>query len=127
MDLFEGGCRCGRLRIMASGCPLRVGVCHCIDCRKHHGALFYAAAIFPSDAVEISGPSQGFADRFFCPTCGSAVFACSGSEVEVHLGCLDVPNQLTPTYECWVSWREGWLPEFKGMNRFDRDRDEFGQ
>jgi len=21
---------------------LRVGLCHCLDCRKHHGALFYA-------------------------------------------------------------------------------------
>ncbi|NOD34574.1 MULTISPECIES: GFA family protein [unclassified Ruegeria] len=124
MNLFEGGCRCGRLRISASGRPLRVGICHCVDCRKHHGALFYAAAIFPSGAVKISGPSQGYADRFFCPTCGSPVFARSGSEVEVHLGCLDEPNQLTPTYECWVSRRECWLPEFIGMDRFEKDRDE---
>ena len=46
MDVYEGGCRCGNLRIKASGRPLRVGICHCLDCRKHHGALFYAAAVF---------------------------------------------------------------------------------
>ena len=26
--------------------PERAGICHCMDCRKHHGAPFYAAAIF---------------------------------------------------------------------------------
>ena len=53
MDKFTGGCRCGNVRIVASGRPHRVGICHCLDCRKHHGALFYAAAIFPLEAVRI--------------------------------------------------------------------------
>ena len=47
MDRFTGGCLCGNVRIQASGRPYRVGLCHCLDCRKHHGALFYAAAVFP--------------------------------------------------------------------------------
>ena len=46
MDTITGGCLCGKVRITASGQPDRVGLCHCLDCRKHHGALFYAAAIF---------------------------------------------------------------------------------
>jgi hypothetical protein len=40
MDRFTGGCLCGNVRIVASGLPYRVGLCHCLDCRKHHGALF---------------------------------------------------------------------------------------
>ncbi len=55
MDRFTGGCLCGDIRIVASGHPHRVGLCHCLDCRKHHGALFYAAAVFPQDAVTITG------------------------------------------------------------------------
>ena len=39
MDRFTGGCLCGDVRIVASGLPYRVGVCHCLDCRKHHGAF----------------------------------------------------------------------------------------
>ncbi|HZF36392.1 MAG TPA: GFA family protein, partial [Candidatus Angelobacter sp.] len=39
MDRFTGGCLCGNVRIVASGLPYRVGLCHCLDCRKHHGAL----------------------------------------------------------------------------------------
>ena len=45
-DRFTGGYLCGSVRIVASGRPYRVGVCHCLDCRKHHGALFHASAIF---------------------------------------------------------------------------------
>jgi hypothetical protein len=50
-ERFTPGCLCGSVRIGASGRPYRVGVCHCLDCRKHHGALFHASAIFPQDAV----------------------------------------------------------------------------
>lgn len=47
MDRFTGGCLCGKVRIVACGRPWRVGLCHCLDCRKHHGALFHASAVFP--------------------------------------------------------------------------------
>ena len=55
VDRFTGGCLCGDVRIVATGRPYRVGLCHCLDCRKHHGALFYAAAVFPQDAVTVDG------------------------------------------------------------------------
>ena len=47
MDRFTGGCLCGNVRIVASGLPYRVGLCHCLDCRKHLGAVFHASAAFP--------------------------------------------------------------------------------
>lgn len=124
MDRLTGGCLCGAVRVVASGKPDRVGICHCLDCRKHHGALFYAAAIFPQTAVSIQGETRAFKGRHFCPECGSSVFARTGDEVEVHLGSLDAPDQLTPTYECWTIRREAFLPPFAGMKRFERDREE---
>jgi hypothetical protein len=124
MDRFTGGCLCGRLRIVATGQPLRVGLCHCLDCRKHHGALFYAAAVFHQDAVTIEGEARDYAGRFFCPRCGSSVFARSGDEVEVHLGTLDAPNQLVPTYESWIVRREDWLPTFPMTRLHERDREQ---
>jgi hypothetical protein len=122
MERFTGGCLCGEVRIVASGPPYRVGLCHCLDCRKHHGALFHASAIFPEDAVSIDGETRDYAGRFFCPRCGSSVFARTGDEVEVSLGSLDAPDQLTPTYESWVVRREAWLPPFPLARRYDRDR-----
>ncbi|SFH85410.1 GFA family protein [Albimonas pacifica] len=121
MTDIEGGCLCGDVRIAASGAPLRVGLCHCLDCRKHHGAAFFAAAIFPAAAVAVSGETNAFRGRRFCPRCGSSVFSVSGDEVELHLGALDEPSRFAPTYELWTCRREGWLPEFPGLARFERD------
>lgn len=121
MGEVTGGCLCGAVRIAARGAPDRVGLCHCLDCRKHHGAAFFAAAIFPGTAVEISGETRSYEGRHFCPICGSSVFSTSGAEVELHLGALDAPSQFAPTYELWTVRRETWLPAFDGMTGFTRD------
>lgn len=123
MQHFTGGCLCGKVRFVASGQPYRVGICHCLDCRKHHGALFQATAVFPEDAVQIAGETRAFRGRAFCPECGSSVFAGTGDEVEVSLGALDAPDQLMPTYESWTVRREAWLPPFPLDRRFERDRE----
>ncbi|WP_299687297.1 GFA family protein [uncultured Tateyamaria sp.] len=123
MKQVRGGCLCGSLRIVATGPPDRVGMCHCIACRKHHGAVFYAAAIYPADAVEIEGAYAAFDDRCFCPRCGGSVFARSAGEVEVHLGCLDDPGLFEPEYELWTVRREPWLPGVPGTICHLRDRE----
>ncbi len=127
MGHLTGDCLCGDVRFAASGPPLRVGICHCLDCRKHHGAVFYASAVFPQDVVTIDGAPSDYTGRFFCPRCGSSVFARSSDEIEVHLGSLDAPNQLTPTYESWVIRREAWLSPLPHTKQYDRDRDAAGQ
>lgn len=127
MDQITGGCLCGEVRITASGAPYRVGLCHCLDCRKHHGALFFAAAIFPQDAVMIEGETRDYRGRHFCPRCGSSVFARFADEIEVHLGALDAPDQYMPTYENWTVRREAWLPPFPLKRHYARDRETDGR
>lgn len=126
MTRFTGGCLCGDVRFAAEGEPDRVGICHCLDCRKHHGALFHASAIFPEGAVTIKGKTQNYAGRHFCPRCGSSVFGKTGNEVELNLGSLDTPDQFVPTYELWTIRRESWLPEFPVKRRYERDREGAG-
>ena len=103
---ISGGCLCGNLRLTGSGEPKHIGICHCLDCRRHHGAAFFCAAVFSKGAVSITGEYGDYEGRCFCPTCGSSVFAVSGDEIEVHLGALDEANQMTPTYELWTCRRE---------------------
>lgn len=122
MDQVAGSCLCGKVRLLARGRPYRVGLCHCLDCRKHHGALFHASAIFPQHAVTIEGETRDYAGRHFCPHCGSSVFSRSDSEIEVNLGALDAPDQFTPTYELWTIRREAFLPPFLLLRHYDRDR-----
>ena len=124
MDQFTGGCLCGDVRIEASGRPNRVGLCHCLNCRKHHGALFYASAIFPQGAVTINGETHSYEGRHFCPRCGSSTFARTEDEIEVHLGSLDTPDQLMPSYESWIIRREAWLPQLPTTRQYQRDRTE---
>jgi len=123
MERHTGGCLCGDVRVVAEGEPYRVGLCHCLDCRKHHGALFFAAAIFPEGAVTIEGEAREFRGRHFCPRCGSSVFARFDDEVEVHLGTLDATNQFVPSYENWTIRREAWLPPFPLRRHYPRDRE----
>jgi len=122
MERYSGGCLCGRVRVEAVGKPYRAGLCHCLDCRKHHGALFHASAIFPADTVAIQGLTQSYAGRHFCPYCGSSTFQHSGDEIELSLGALDSPNQFMPTYELWTVRREAWLPPFPLTRHYEGDR-----
>ncbi len=122
MDRYAGGCLCGDLRFVATGRPHRVGLCHCLDCRKFHGALFHASAVFDQAAVTVTGEAKDYQGRCFCPRCGSSVFSRSGDEINIDLGSLDAPDQLRPTYELWTVRREAWLPAFPVKHQYERDR-----
>ncbi|WP_293858227.1 GFA family protein [uncultured Alsobacter sp.] len=127
MQTYTGGCLCGAVRLTATGTPYRVGLCHCMDCRKHHGALFQATAIFPETSVSVQGETRDYEGRHFCPRCGSSVFGVSGDEVEVSLGALDAPDQLAPTYENWTVRRETWLPPFSLARHYAHNRERTGR
>ncbi|SDI65574.1 GFA family protein [Lutimaribacter saemankumensis] len=122
MDKITGGCLCGGIRFSAPPRPDRVGLCHCLDCRKHHGAPFFAAAVYPADAATVTGTTLDHDGRHFCPRCGSSVFATSGQEIELHLGALDAPGLFTPDYELWTIRREPWLAPVPGARQYLRDR-----
>ncbi len=115
-DVFTGGCACGQLTFQAKGEPKRVGLCHCMTCRKISGSAFNAFVIYSTDQVTISGetkswsPTPAATERFFCPQCGSPVFdRDDDAEIELLLGAFDQPNLFTPTYESWAKRRETWL------------------
>ena len=76
---FEGGCLCGLIRYRATAQPLRGVICHCEMCRKHSGAPALAFVHFPTESFTWlqSKPSwyrsSQFAERAFCPSCGSTL------------------------------------------------------
>ncbi len=131
-----GGCLCGAIRFVAHGEPYRVGLCHCLDCRKHGGAPFGVFAIFPADKVTFTGDEPGVyatsahGRRRHCRTCGSVQFGRDegSDEVELHLGSFDEPGRFAPTYELWTIRREPWLPAIPGVVRsYERDRTATGR
>jgi hypothetical protein len=75
-------CCCGGLKAHCEGEPVRVSVCHCLECQKRTGSAFGVTARFDNDRVTIEGPSASWsrtgddgttADFQFCPTCGATV------------------------------------------------------
>ena len=92
MDRFTGGCLCGDVQIVAAGRPYRVGICHCLDCRKHHGALFHASAIFLEDAVTIEGERRDYVVGLLSPLRLVRFPPDRGPELEVSVGSLDAPT-----------------------------------
>jgi hypothetical protein len=129
-----GSCLCGAVRVDLSGEPYRVGICQCLDCSKKSGSVFSAWAIYPADAVSVSGETaahelRGGYARHVCPTCTSPIYeAFEGSdEVEVLVGVLDEPSLLAPTYETWTVRREAWLPDLPLARHYERNREGSGR
>ena len=125
-DVRTGGCACGAARFTARGRPLRVGLCHCLTCRKAHASAFSAFVVFARQQVEVEGELSCWAssasyERCFCPACGSRVIGLNGDEVELSLGSFDEPGLFEPQYESWVTRREPWLPSL-GIEQHERDR-----
>lgn len=125
MTTSSGQCLCQQVRLSVHGEPLRIGICHCTDCRKESGSAFTFYAIWPRDRFRYSGETAALQGRCFCPRCGSRLFSVDDREVEVKLGILDdAPTCLTPTYELWVKRRERWLKPVEGAAQFEEDRIE---
>ena len=116
MPVRTARCNCGAIRIEARGQPVRIGLCHCITCRKGSGAPFTASVIWHAGDVAVHGTTANWKDstvaRHFCPSCGSPLFGVSDGtdEIAIGLGAFDIaPTDLVPTYELWVARRERWL------------------
>jgi hypothetical protein len=105
--------------------PLRIFDAASADYQKRPSELAAAKAHrqSPEAAVSITGETRDYARRFFCPLCGSSIFSRSGDEIEVHLGSLDAPDQLMPTYELWTVRHESWLPPFSLKGKYIESRE----
>ncbi|TCP43896.1 hypothetical protein EV191_12050 [Tamaricihabitans halophyticus] len=96
--MATGQCLCGAIRYRAGGTLRDAIVCHCVECRRWHGASppMVAAA---RDALTISGevrwyPEEGTPRRGFCARCGASVFwdAVERPTLGIAAGTLDNPT-----------------------------------
>jgi hypothetical protein len=131
---LSGSCLCGAVRIDLHGPPYRVGLCHCLDCRKKTGSLFNAFAVYPAASLRVAGATTGHRlgsdyTLHVCAACASPVYQRQdgSDEAEIFIGMLDEPSRLTPSYELWTVRRERWLPEFDLARHYEHDREGKGR
>jgi hypothetical protein len=117
----NASCRCGQLQITVTGEPVRLSVCHCLNCKKRSGSAFAVQARWPANDVTISGMSNVFAKAgdsgdkahfHFCPDCGSDVFYIAEAMpdvVAVPLGAFDDPFFGTPEYSVYEARKQDWV------------------
>ena len=126
MTARTASCRCGQLRATVTGEPVRVSVCHCLNCKKRSGSAFAVQARWPRDQVDIQGRSKTFvivadsgnrATFHFCPECGSDVYYEIDGKfddkfndlVAIPLGAFDDPYFLNPSFSVWEKRKHDWV------------------
>ena len=51
-------CHCGQLRVIATGEPARVYLCHCKACQRQSGSVVHSGASWLKNQVRIEGEHQ---------------------------------------------------------------------
>lgn len=114
-------CRCGAVTVRCEGEPVRISVCHCLECKRRTGSAFSAQARFPTNHVTIDGVTKTFervadsgrkATYSFCPDCGSTVaYTNEGLEglVAVPVGAFADPNFPAPRFSVYEHRKHAWV------------------
>ena len=114
-------CPCGQLRAETTGEPVRISVCHCLNCQRRTGSAFSAQARWPDAQVRITGErkswsyvgdSGGGADFHFCPECGTTVayvIEALPGLTAIPLGTFADPDFPAPQFSVYENRMHKWI------------------
>lgn len=120
MASFKGGCMCGQVRFSVDAAPIRHGMCYCSICQHANGGSPAFVMLFPKPALTVekgepkgydtTGDSGNKITRFFCPNCGTALFAVSQANpvVSVKVGALDDAGDYKPAAQIFTRSAKPW-------------------
>lgn len=115
--IHGGGCRCGQVQLKVRGKPLITMACHCSGCQKMTSSAFSLSALYPLDAVDVSGLEpviggmHGEMRHHFCPYCLSWIFTRAemmGPLVNIRASMLDNVAELPPFIETGTREKLPW-------------------
>lgn len=121
---------CGKLQAACTGEPVRISLCHCLDCKRRTGAAFSWNMTYKREQVETRGEAvvfertsdEGRGGRHsFCRTCGATVWY----EIEARPGMISIPaggfadpDLPAPTIEVYTERRCPWVPDLAPEQQF---------
>ncbi len=128
----RASCQCGQLSVECAGDPVRISVCHCLNCQQRSGSSFAAQARFPVGNVTITGVShewtrvsdEGKSATFhFCTKCGSTVYYTNEQMpdlIAVAVGAFADPHFPAPVYSVYEERKHRWVDIIgDGIEHFD--------
>lgn len=126
---MTGSCLCGDVAYVATDGFDMSGNCHCNICKKITGGAFEAFAIIDQDRLKLVQGEQelveyrisGKAKKYFCGTCGTPVYnryRPIPGKLVVHIGTLDDPASVTPTFNLYCENMLPWVAELSSLKNF---------
>lgn len=121
MKTWEASCACGQLSATCSGDPMRVSICHCLNCKRRSGSEFAWQARWPDEKVQFEGDHRewtkanegGSSATFrFCPGCGSTIAYALDSMpglTAIPVGAFADPAFAQPEYSVYEQRMPKWL------------------
>ncbi len=122
MTTRRAACSCGQLHLTCEGEPVRISICHCLECQRRTGAAFgYQARFERRQIASISGDSKEFTRSSdsgksvtfrFCPVCGSTVYWQAErfpELISVGIGAFADPTFPAPEHAVYERRRHAWL------------------
>lgn len=117
---ITGGCLCGAIRYETDAAPLATRFCWCRVCQYIGGGSGTVNAVFPRDAVHITGTPREYVSmadsgnrmhRQFCGACGTPLFNHAEERPQllvVRVGTFDDPEQVRPQVTIWTDSAPTW-------------------
>ncbi len=117
----QASCSCGQLRVEVDGEPLRISVCHCLNCKRRSGSAFAAQARWPRSSARITGTStqwaltgdEGTTATFhFCATCSATVYYTMSAvpdAIAVPIGAFADPAFPGPSVSVYEERMHAWV------------------
>lgn len=127
---YSGRCACGAVTLTMAGAPVTTRQCWCRDCQRLAAGGPTQNAIFPTEAVTITGElahGQWTAESgntltfHFCPACGTQIYAQSSARPQfrtVRFGAIDQPHDLAPTMAIWTDRAPAWAHIDPALERY---------
>lgn len=122
MTNITGSCLCGEISYEISQNVGDIAHCHCIKCRKAHGAAFSSVAKIEDKNFLLKDESQFLKSyessegktRYFCSCCGSKIYAKRDNTdfIILRLGTLNdesmAGSQYQETKHIWLAEKASW-------------------
>ena len=114
---WTGGCLCGAVRFQVTERPNMDAYCYCKMCQHWSGSVLTSWACFKAKDFQYTKgeikfyKSSEFAERGFCPKCGSSLVQrdLKDDRVSVASGCFDQSEDFPPREHCGIESQVPWL------------------